>query len=305
MLSTILLLLFSTNGIAAWSGILMDGSEGNTQLYVPGNPPINTPNVNFGLSHRLGQAAVMLNGRAYFTGGASFIGGQFANGAITNAVTIFNPSTNTSTIGAPLNVARWGHAATVVGDTIIVCGGSDGSTALLSCEQYNPSIQKWNMITSLPTPPVFFVMTTLNNRAYTFGGSGACSSAPPVYMFDGQNWESRSSIAGSPYWAHAGVALDTNRVLICGGQTYKGGNCQFYGVSDCFIYSASSNLWTQAASMAQIRCGHSMVMFEGKRSNTVLKVVTIKLQIRYTYSGVIVLVAIIQQLNYIHLQLEE
>jgi N-acetylneuraminic acid mutarotase len=259
MLSKILLLLFSTNAIAAWSGIVMDGFF-DTQLYVPGNPSIYTSNVNFGLSHRVGQAAVMFNGSAYFMGGGY-------SPDTTNLVTIFNPSTNTSTNGAPLNIARIGHAATVVGDTIIVCGGY---TDIASCEQYNPSTQKWNMITSLPTPSEWSIMTTLNNRAYTFGGSYACDgSASPVYMFDGQNWVTRSSIAGLPHTDHAGVALDTDRALICGGKAYKGGSCR--PVSDCFIYSASSNSWTKAASMAQIRCQHSMVMFEGERSKNYLE----------------------------------
>jgi hypothetical protein len=256
MIAIILLIVFQIYSCDAWSGIVLDGARGgNTQLYVPGNPPINTANVNFELSHLFGQAAVMLNGKAYFIGGDG----------PTNAVTIFNPSTNTSTTGAPLNIARMFHAATVVGDTIIVCGGwNETHGAFTSCEQYNPSTQTWNMIASLPTPSVFFVMATLNNRAYTFGGSGVCSSALPVYMFDGQNWKPRSSIAGLPNHEHAGVALDADRALICGGWTYKGGSCQI-GVSDCFIYSASSNNWTKAASMAQIRCYHSMVMFEGER----------------------------------------
>jgi hypothetical protein len=262
MLSTILLLLLSTNAISAWSGILMNGfGSGKIQLYVPGNPQINITNVDFGLSHLGGQAAVMLYGKAYFIGGGY---------PITNLVTIFNPSTNTSTTGAPLNVARCVHAATVVNDTIIVCGGLNDSRVLSSCEKYNPSTQKWNMITSLPNICIEFVMATLNNRAYTFGGSGVCDSAPPpVYMFDGQNWEPRSSIAGLPYRSHAGVALDADRALICGGLAYNGSLCE--DVSDCFIHSASNDSWTQAAPMAQIRCGHSMVMFEGERSKTVLK----------------------------------
>src|SRR3569832_616526 len=103
---------------------------------MPGNPPVNTPHVDFGLSHFVGQAAVMLNGNGCFTGGG-YEGGS-------NLVTIFNPSTNTSTSGAPLNVARQYHAATVVGDTIIVCGGEYDSKQT-SCEQYNSSTQKWNM----------------------------------------------------------------------------------------------------------------------------------------------------------------
>jgi hypothetical protein len=285
----------ATGGLKAWSGIVMDGSgRGNTQLYVPGNPPINTPNVNFGFSHLQGQAAVMLSEYEYFIGGV-------VNSTATNAMTIFNPSTNTSTTGAPLNIARWGHAATVVGNTIIVCGGRNSSTDLSSCEQYNPTTQKWNMIMSLPTPSQYFVMATLNNRAYTFSGSGKCSDPPAVYMFDGQNWESRTSVTGLPYRYHAGVALDADRALICGGLAYNGSSCQY--VTDCFIYSASSDSWTQTASMAQKRCWHSMVMFEGECSKTSLKVVTTKLQIRYTYLGVVV-VATLQQLNYIHLQTE-
>jgi hypothetical protein len=93
--------------------------------------------------------------------------------------------------------------------------------------------------------------------------------ALPVYMFDGQNWEPRLSIAGLPHRGHAGVAIDADRALICGGRAYNGGDlCQ--SVSDCFIYSASSDSWTQAASMAQRRCQHSMVMLEGERSKSCL-----------------------------------
>jgi hypothetical protein len=296
MIAIILLIVFQICNCDAWSGIVLDGTS-NTQLYIPGNPPIKTSNVNFGLSHLVGQEAVMLNGRAYFIGGYSP-----TNVTYTNTVTIFNPSTNTSTTGAPLNIARRTHGATVVNDMIIVCGGSNVSTDLSSCEQYNPSTQKWIMITSLPTLSLRFVMATLNNRAYAFGGSAACVITPPVYMFNGQNWESRSSIAGLPSWDHAGVAIDADRALICGGLAYKEGSCS--DIADCFIYSASSDSWTQAAPMAQIRCRHSMVMFEGERSKNGLKnLYQQKLQIRYTYSGVIV--ATEQQLNYIHLQMED
>jgi hypothetical protein len=266
MIAIILLIVFLIYSCDAWSGIVMDGVNDITQLYVPGNPPINTPNVNFGLSHRFRQAAVTLNGNAYF------IGGAFENFTATNLVTIFNPSTNTSTPGASLNVARYAHAATVVGDTIIVCGGSNDSAQLSSCEQYNPLTQKWNMITSLPTLSEFFVMATLNNSAYTFGGTPCNSSAPPpsAHMFDGQNWVTRSSIAGLPYQYHASVALDADRALICGGEAYKEvDSCDW--VSDCFIYTASNDSWTQAASMAQIRCDHSMVMFGGERSKYCLR----------------------------------
>ncbi len=253
MFPIILLILLSTHRIDAWSGILLDGLRGNTQLFVPRHPPVSYSNINFGLSHLDGQAAVMLNGNAYFTAGYS--------GAYTNAVTIFNPSTNSSTHGTSMNNVRAFHAATVVGDTIIVCGGNNGTVVLSSCEQYSSTTQNWSMIASLPQTTTNFAMATLNNRAYTFGGSGDCAS-PPVYMFDGQKWVPRSSTVGVSSFGHAGVALDADRALICGGWAYKGGECP--PVSDCSIYEASSNSWTKAASMAKVRCSHSMVMFEGE-----------------------------------------
>jgi hypothetical protein len=126
------------------------------------------------------------------------------------------------------------------------------------------------MIASLPNTSVVFVMATLNNRAYTFGGGSCNSSAPPpVYIFNGQNWEPKSSIAGLPNLEHAGVALDADRALMCGGWAYKGGSCS--AVSDCFIYSATNGSWTKAASMAQTRCEHSMVMFGGECSKNCLQ----------------------------------
>src|SRR3569832_667411 len=214
MIAKIFLIVSQIYICDAWSGIVIDGlGSGKTQLYIPGNPPVNTPNVKFGLPHHLWQAAVMLNGNGYFIGGCC---------PTAKTVTIFIPSTNMSTPGSPLNIARDSHAVTVIDDTIIVCGGYNESAFLVSCEQYNPSTQKWNMIVSLPEPTNAFVMATLNNRAYTFGGSGWCSN-PPVYMFDGQTWVTRSSIAGLPLWNHAGVALDADRALICGGWAYKDG----------------------------------------------------------------------------------
>jgi N-acetylneuraminic acid mutarotase len=285
----LLFILLSTNSLDAWSAILLDGQKGNTQLYIPGNPPTNIRNVNFGLPNLQGQAAVTFNGRAYF------IGGKYIESRI--ITTIFNPSTNRSTSGALLNIGRAQHAATVVNDTIITCGGHNYSGNLSSCEQYTLLTHKWNIITSLPVPVDDFVMVTLNNRVYTFGGSDDCGTSPPtVYMFDGHNWMPRSSIVGLPFYGHAGVSLDNDRVLICGGWAIKDDKCQ--PVSSCFIYSASSDSWTKAASMAQIRCSHSMVMFKGENCATFSD--TCKLQNKYTYSAITMCVVMVQQLNYIH-----
>ena len=103
----------------AWNGIVIDNSDsaGSTQLILPNDVPHTVGNVNFGLPHYSNAVAVRHpDGNAYFMGG-------YTGSAWSNAVTKFNPDTNTSSAAASMNTARYSHAATVVNNTIIVCGG--------------------------------------------------------------------------------------------------------------------------------------------------------------------------------------
>ena len=103
----------------AWNGIVIDGATygNNTQLILPNGVPHTVGNVNFGLPHYSRAVAVRHpDGNAYFTGGVT--GSTFIN-----AVMKFNPDTNTSSAAASMNTPRRYHAATVVNNTIIVCGG--------------------------------------------------------------------------------------------------------------------------------------------------------------------------------------
>ena len=103
----------------AWNGIVIDSDAvgGNTQLILPNDVNHTVGNVNFGLPHYNQAVAVRHpDGNAYFTGG-------FTGSVYTTAVTKLNPDTNTSSAAASMNTSRYYHAATVVGNQIIVCGG--------------------------------------------------------------------------------------------------------------------------------------------------------------------------------------
>ena len=104
----------------SWNGIVTDNDAlgGNTQLILPNAVPHTVGNVNFGLPHYKQAVAVRHPDRnAYFTGGLT------AGSVVSAAVTKLNPDTNTSSAAASMNTPRYAHAATVVGNTIIVCGG--------------------------------------------------------------------------------------------------------------------------------------------------------------------------------------
>ena len=103
----------------AWNGIVVDSDAagGNSQLILPNDVPHTVENVNFGLPHYYGAVAVRHpDGNAYFTGG-------YNDSGYSAAVTKLNLDTNTSSAAASMNTPRSKHAATVVNNTIIVCGG--------------------------------------------------------------------------------------------------------------------------------------------------------------------------------------
>ncbi len=162
----------------------------------------------------------------------------------------------------PMNSARYLHAATVVNDTILVCGGWNESAIIAECEQFNDATQTWNVIAPLPAPIYSFSMLTLHNRVYSFGRNCLDDLPRAVCMFDGQNWINKTALADGSVCDHAGVALDTDRALICGGLAFINGSSHY--VPDCQIYSASSDSWTKVAPMAQIRGGHEMVLYGGE-----------------------------------------
>jgi hypothetical protein len=251
----ILIALFIPAICNAWNGILIDNkaTEGNTQIVLP-KSNTSIANVSLGLPNVQSTATVQLNGLVYITGGKNSSSSDIAS------VKIFNPATNTSTYGPPLLVARHEHAATVVNNTILVCGGLSSNTPLASCEQSNVGVTSWTTFTALPIQIGDHAMLTFNNAPYVFGGYGISAAAATVYMHDGVNsWVAKHSMSITRVGPGA-IALDTNRALICGGSSA----CTTGTVlATCEIYTVSTDSWATAPSMAQARWVFGFVMSEG------------------------------------------
>jgi hypothetical protein len=265
MIATIILsCLISVSLTDAWNGILMNGLTSGIQIFDPSNPTILIP--DFNLAKLFGSTAVSLNDRVYFIGGIR----NDINGNYTNSVTEFSPQlNNTNNRSSSLNYARALHSAVIVNNTIIVCGGINATqpNGMSSCEQFDVSTQTWNIIASLPVSTYSLSMTTLNHRAYAFGGYNSgefCKSRASVYMFNGASWVA-INFNHMPFALreHTSVAIDNETALICGGIGYRltGDGCT--ALSNCFIYNATSDQWRDAPKMAQARQDHSMVVFNG------------------------------------------
>jgi hypothetical protein len=235
----------------AWNGIIMDTltANGGTFLIQP-NQVTHVTSVNFGLpNYWQGCAVTLPDGNVYF------IGGSNSSGVATTTVTRFDPTTNTTTTATSMNVARLDHAATVVNNTIIVCGGYNPSTTTgtTSCEQSSVGVTSWTNIASLSTSTNYHTMVTLNGNAYVM--SGGWDNPTLVYMYNGSSWITKAPLAPGR-WGHQALALDIDRALICGGYNPSAAS------DTCVIYTASTDSYSPAPSMAKTRHRFSVVMSE-------------------------------------------
>jgi hypothetical protein len=241
----------------AWNGILLDNNAfgGNTQLILPNSVPHTLGNVNYGLPHRYCACAV-----AHPDGNVYFMGGYDSSYSETNQVKRFDANTNVVTAAASMTVTRVAFAATIVGSTIVACGGElycihliisrVGYSYPTSCEQSNPGVTSWTSIASLPTNFDTFEMVTLNGMPFAIGGS---TNPTAMYALDTGSWVMKGSLSPGRY-GHAAVALDTDRVLVCGGIVSS------TAVNTCNIYTVSTDVWTTAHPMAHIRSDFNLIM---------------------------------------------
>ena len=123
-----------------------------------------------------------------------------------------------------------------------------------SCEQSNAGVTSWTPITSLPIALYYLTMVSLLGKAYVIGGHNGTDAVTSVLMYDGVSvWVAKAAMSPGRY-AHAALALDDDRALVCGG---------YPGVNTCDIYTASTNTWSTAPVMAQARNYFNLVMSEG------------------------------------------
>lgn len=76
----------------------------------------------------------MVNGKIYAIGGKP---GSFAAGSPLSIVEEYNPQTDIWTEKSDMPTARWGLSTCGVNEKIYAIGGTDGSVALSTIEEYN------------------------------------------------------------------------------------------------------------------------------------------------------------------------
>jgi uncharacterized protein (TIGR03437 family) len=142
-------------------------------------------------------AADEARGVYYLTGGNNSLGVAVAT------VRSYDPRTNTWSELPPMNTARSGHEAALIGGKLYVAGGSGASGSLQSAEVYDFETKQWAPIASLT-----------NARRYATSAVGLEAAGNPLwFIFGGEDPATGSALATAEVYdarARRWIALDSS-----------------------------------------------------------------------------------------------
>ncbi|MBW4562541.1 MAG: hypothetical protein KME32_15600 [Mojavia pulchra JT2-VF2] len=210
------------------------------------------------------HAAEVFNGKLYLLGG---LGGGAAG-----KVQIYNPATNSWTLGADMPFAAGSSSSALINGEIYIAGGIIGSSTTDQVAKYNPAINTWTMLASMKQGRNHTAAATDGSKLYVFGGRGfgsgdgnvPANGFDTVQIYDPatNTWisslDSGSSLKPLPQ-ARGGMgkaAYFNGEFYVMGGETLSGAGAtanQVYNRVD--IYNPKTNTWQLGNSMPTARHG--------------------------------------------------
>jgi hypothetical protein len=163
--------------------------------------------------NHLGSAVI--DGRLYVVGGQH---GQDAPATSQAELDVYDPTTNTWALRAPMPTALSHIAATTVNGQLIVLGGETAynvNTAITS--SYNPATNVWTSLSPLPAARFAGIAGAIAGTIYFAGGSAkkdtykGTPASPPVAGVRRFNFQPASSAAPAGYTADTGLSYNATR----------------------------------------------------------------------------------------------
>jgi hypothetical protein len=184
---------------------------------------------------------------------ASLALGQFSLGSAQGASFDFT--------GA-MNIARYGHAATLLANGKVLVAGGNNGTNLSSAEIYDPSNGTWSLTGSMVVPRVGHTVTLLHDGRVLAAGSSDWASglSTSAELFDPATglWSATGPMTIGRY-GHTATLLADGRVLIAGGTD------RFSAYNSAEIYDPASGTCSTTASMNTGRWLHTATLLRDGR----------------------------------------
>jgi hypothetical protein len=188
-------------------------------------------------------------------GNVLIAGGQTADWKTHPGAALFDPSTNTWSATAPLQVERMNHTATWLPDgRVLVVGGTNYPTPrLASCELYDPAKGTWTRAADLPLGRKFHTATLLlDGRVLVTGGYDVVDAIDRADLYDPatDTWQAAPPLS-TPRVFHRAILLLDGRVLVAGGSSTYQTNVDYLDSAE--LFDPVTNAWTSTARMLSKR----------------------------------------------------
>lgn len=209
------------------------------------------------------HAAEVYNKKLYLIGGLNGAEGK---------VQIYDPATNTWSLGANMPFAAGSSSSAVIQGQIYVAGGIVAGTTTNKVAKYNPATNTWQTLANMPAGRNHAASATDGKLLYVFGGRGpgsgdgnvVANGYDTVQIYDPvtNKWKSssdaNSTIKPLPQ-ARGGMGKAVffqGEFYVMGGETLTGAGATSTGVySRVDIYNPTANTWRRGKDMPTARHG--------------------------------------------------
>lgn len=218
------------------------------------------------------HAAEVFNGKLYVFGGLGKGEGK---------VQIYDPMTNSWSLGADMPFAAGSSSSAVIGGQIYVAGGIVGSSTTNQLAKYNPATNAWTLLAPMKQGRNHAASGTDGTKLYVFGGRGSGSgdanvlangfNTLQIYNPATNTWISSldpgSNLAPLPQ-ARGGMgkaAYLNGKFYVMGGETKNGANAtenNVYKRTD--VYNPKTNTWQLGTPLPTARHGIFPVVYDGE-----------------------------------------
>ncbi|XP_044586204.1 uncharacterized protein LOC123266197 isoform X3 [Cotesia glomerata] len=215
-------------------------------------PAMLTPRKNFGL--------VVCDGKIFA------VGGEDNNEVTLRSVEAFDPAKKVWKKMQPMNIARFGLAATTFENLIWVAGGISNSITdplLKEVECYDPCKKSWTKIENIPSARCYACLCVISDNLFLVGGAGKSSTddnmtesiqTVDIWVPSSRNWQQISKMSTARH-NHSVSSID-NQLLVIGGVTTV--HMKTLKSVECFC--CRRNKWIKGvASLPYPILGHSSV----------------------------------------------
>ncbi len=245
-------------------GLLVVGVVGLYLWYVRGvgiRPQIGeSPGFRWELRAHMPKARTEVAVAAW-SGRIYVIGGFDGFARTTSTVQVYDPTTDTWTMGPPLPRGVHHAMAAAIGDRLYLVGGFSGVRFAPSHRVFAFDGSTWREVTPLPEPLGASGIAVLDGRIHVVSGQGRAGNVRSHYVYDpGRNvWGRLAELEVAR--DHLALAALDGKLYAIGGR--RGGKIS-RNLAVVEVYDPRTDAWSAAPRLVNARSGHTAAVLAGR-----------------------------------------